>query len=150
MVFLGGWTTPSGLPPDMNAYILNVKGGYIDGATATTATNQNPHACAHKVNHCPQHHNVNVRSLTWPSSVQPSDSYHCIPNTVRCDGSPRYHDGVAQRCVLYNDPTAVVVGAALVASCDLAPGTELLLHYRLQADKDGNWPAWATGWYSSQ
>jgi len=93
VVFLGGWSTPSGIEPDTNAYILNLKtktttaattttttasislnGGYLDGLALEACDRRrldaNPSAVAHLVNHSTTNDNVEVVAFDW-SSVLP-------------------------------------------------------------------------------
>jgi hypothetical protein len=123
VVYMGDWTTPSGIPIDENAYILNVaqyipNGGYIDAAAIIFPKMNNPqrkehwyldenhNACAHLVNHSKIHANVRVISFYWSevfprsppqnsaNSEDRSDAlYYRLPNVVRSDGAPRYFDG---------------------------------------------------------
>ena len=80
MEFLGSWTTPSGVDPDTNAYILNLttttkasalSGGYLDGLALQACDRRrldaNPSAVAHMVNHHSTNHNVEVVAFDWSS-----------------------------------------------------------------------------------
>jgi hypothetical protein len=96
--FLGHHSTPSGLSPQDNAYIMNVHtetGGYIDGMALEiikgrhvpireysyshklyhpqlkTRLDSNPSCCGHMINHSIRHQNVQVLSFLWSDVLLP-------------------------------------------------------------------------------
>ena len=123
--YLADRTTPSGLAPEVNPYILNltaVGGGYLDGlittgdtATARTTTTTvepttDPTAmpcCGHLINHDSSKPNINVVSFVWNDVLQLESNdddenrwnTELIPNRRRSDGSPWYYDGREERVV---------------------------------------------------
>ena len=150
--YFGNTSLPSGVhPPEMNAYILNLKstGGYLDGL-ATGGMTDNPVACAQLVNHNRQRQNVHVVSFWWyavlddMTSFDADDEFYRIPNQRRCDGAPRFfHNN--EMVYFEKHTTTHCAGAVLCASRDLADGEELYLDYGLQQPL----PPWARGWYDS-
>jgi hypothetical protein len=121
--YLANRISPSGLPVEENAYILNLQtvGGYLDGncrkvstASFIDSTNknqaqynnvlsmernldENPSACGHLVNHSSDAFNVAFESFLWNDSIlgynDECEKYYKIPNAIRQDGSPWYFDG---------------------------------------------------------
>eukprot|EP00977_Amphora_coffeiformis_P001280 scaffold261_cov170-Amphora_coffeaeformis.AAC.28 len=159
--YFGNTSLPSGVdPPEMNAYILNLKStcGYLDGI-ATEGMVDNPAACAQIVNHNRQHPNVHVVSFWWhdvlddmtlpsssstttsSSSVDTDNAFYPIPNRRRCDGAPWFfhNDEMMYYEKHVRTPCA---GAVLCAARDLEI-EEMYLDYGLQQPL----PSWARGWY---
>jgi hypothetical protein len=83
---LGNQSTPSGIEPEENQYLLNVDtlyGGYLDGHpyALLDVENNNPSACAQFVNHSKQY-NVERVSFCWDElldlagvKLRPDDIY---------------------------------------------------------------------------
>jgi hypothetical protein len=88
VVYLGNMTTPSGIEPELNEYLMNVKtpsGGYIDGMAINDISlssndvekgpkwrcrlDENPSACAHLVNHSISDDNVLAISFDWDDII---------------------------------------------------------------------------------
>ena len=96
--FLGHHSTPSGIPIEKNAYILNIQtaaGGYIDGmaleiidgqhvpisedsyshklyhAQVKTRLDSNPSCCGHMINHSLRHQNVQIIPFLWSDVIEP-------------------------------------------------------------------------------
>ena len=152
MVFLGHWTTPSGIAVDENAYILNLQeppcSGYID-ALSSHNDNENPNACGHLVNHDATYPNVQVQSVCWSDILEGGEdldkNYFDLPNIVRSDNAPRYYfNGDNCEIVRYDDHDASVCGAVLCATRDIHKNQEVVLNYQLQPPL----PSWAKHWYS--
>jgi hypothetical protein len=159
---------PSGIPYDDNAYILNVTeiGGYIDGLALenkftlergepkTRVLDENPSACAHKINHSSRFVNTDIVPFYWTDVFEGADdddmqnSFH-IPNSIRSDGAPWYFDGVDNKLhhFISNDIDRCVslCGVVVVSTENLATGDELLLNYKLKLPV----PPWACDWYDS-
>lgn len=153
--YFGNTILPSGVvPPEMNAYILNLKsvGGFLDGLATTTEMTQNPAACAQLVNHNRDRCNVHVISFWWHDVLdcQTSESswgtgdavFYAIPNRRRCDGAPWFFH--REHMIYYNEKerTTPCAGAVFCASRDI-DDEELFLDYGLQQPL----PPWAEGWY---
>ena len=100
--FLGHNSTPSGIPLEENAYIMNVHagaGGYIDGKAlyiiegrhvpfreysychklyhpqVKTRLDSNPSCCGHMINHSKRHQNVEVLPFLWSDVLEPIQNY---------------------------------------------------------------------------
>lgn len=96
--FLGHNSTPSGLPPEENAYLLNIHtdtGGFIDGMAleviegrhvpireysychklyhpqVKTRLDSNPSCCGHMINHSIRYQNVEVLPFLWSDVIVP-------------------------------------------------------------------------------
>ena len=102
--FLGHKSTPSGIPIEENAYILNIQtaaGGYIDGMAlevlkgrdnlmneslheSSTRKKQrldsNPSYCGHLVNHSMMHQNVQILPFLWSDVVGIGNIHECNDN----------------------------------------------------------------------
>lgn len=162
--FLASDILPSGVHPETNAYVMNLKnvGGYIDGLAASELGEDNPHAVGHLVNHSSQQSNVEVVSFWWHdvfarnpadecdqgetannSNIAESDeSTYGIPNRRRCDGTPWFfHNGE----ITFHDTgeTSPCAGAVFCALRSLNRNEEVYLDYGLQEPL----PKWAKGWY---
>jgi len=163
VAFLGDMTTPSGLPPDQNAYILNLKNdatGYLDGLALIDANGRplddgNPSAVAHLVNHSKEMENVEVLSFSWENVLAehvdfvgdesfPDSCYYRIPNVARFDGAPRFMDDSE---MVYYEANVVtsVCGAVFCATIEIAAGVELFLDYGLLPPL----PSWAENFYDA-
>ena len=153
--YFGNTSFPSGVdPPEMNAYILNLKsiGGYLDGL-ATTGLTENPVACAQIVNHNRHQANVHVVSFWWhdvlddmstSSSFFDNDEFYPIPNRRRGDGAPWFFHN--EEMIYYEEETTMpCAGAVFCASRDL-DDEELYLDYGLQQPL----PPWAQQWYDHE
>eukprot|EP00934_Nitzschia_sp_Nitz4_P007062 Nitzschia sp. Nitz4//scaffold134_size62860//6967//7728//NITZ4_006320-RA/size62860-processed-gene-0.42-mRNA-1//-1//CDS//3329535472//7052//frame0 len=167
-LYLASIQSPSGIPSEENAYLLNLattNGGYLDGMALTCPTtgrplDAHPSAVGHLLNHNHSIPNVSVISFPWEtilslaqvdtSSSSAMDETWSIPNVLRCDGSPWYWDTQESRLVRF--PTSLSTefltrkscGAAMVLSREVEPGEELFLDYGLRTNP---LPAWAEGWY---
>jgi hypothetical protein len=96
--FLGHNSTPSGIPIEKNAYILNIQtpaAGYIDGMALEIIEGRhipireysyshklyhpqvkwrldsNPSCCGHMINHSIRHQNVRILPFLWSDVVEP-------------------------------------------------------------------------------
>ena len=96
--FLGHNSTPSGIPIEKNAYILNIQtvaGGYIDGMALEVnegrhipireysysnklyhpqvkgRLDSNPSCCGHMINHSIRHQNVQILPFLWSDVIEP-------------------------------------------------------------------------------
>jgi hypothetical protein len=160
---------PSGISIEDNAYILNVTeiGGYIDGQALeeefllesseprTRVLDENPSACAHKINHSSRFVNTDITPFYWTDVLEESDNNNVwqnvfrLPNSIRSDGSPWYFDGFENRLhhfmSSYTDRCVSLCGVAVVSIENIAAGDELLLNYKLRSPL----PRWACDWYDS-
>ena len=169
--YLAGQWTPSGILPEHNAYVLNLKdvGGYLDGLadvskedndqsqlhsrTLSTPHYENPSACGHMVNH--NHRmkaNVGVISFFWKNvfqliTAQDTEECYSLPNRMRTDKYPWYYDPRDGKVVYGNDTSDVnvdkVCGAAMIVQKPIEIGEELYLDYGLLQP----YPDWAKDWY---
>ena len=154
--FLANELPPSSVPPEENAYILNVGGdigGFIDGLaleldvdSRKQRLDENPSACAHKVNHSLQA-NAEVIPFYWSEVGMESgenDDYFPIPNAVRADFTPWYFDG---NKIHYFTPQENEIrhlcGVAICSTKPLISDEEVFLDYALKAP----YPYWAADWY---
>jgi hypothetical protein len=159
---------PSGISNEDNAYILNVTEicGYIDGLALeekftlecgepqTRVLDENPSACAHKINHSSRFVNTKIKPFYWTDVFEEADEddkqniFH-IPNSIRSDGAPWYFDGVENRLHHFSsndtDRCVSLCGVAMVATKNLSDGDELLMNYKLKLPV----PPWACDWYDS-
>lgn len=170
--YLAGQSTPSGVSPEHNAYVLNLRdvGGYLDGLADVSnessdksqpsrpPQHDNPSACGHLVNH--NHSlkaNVGVVSFFWKDvfeqlTVQVIDEYYSIPNRMRSDRYPWYYDPRDGKVVYGNDTSDLTVnvqrvcGAAMVVKKPTLIGDELYLDYGLLQP----YPGWAKDWYFNE
>lgn len=167
---------PSGIPFDENAYILNMPqvGGYLDGLALSgenTAISQqrsnsnsrrrldeNPSACAHKINHSFSSVNARIVPFFWDGvlkelckeneTAEVDTDCYALPNVIRNDGSPWYLDGSTNKVWFFNNDSQAccrLCGAAVCATRMLQPGDEVFLDYSLKSPL----PLWATNWYES-
>jgi hypothetical protein len=168
--YLANQISPSGVPVEENAYILNLQnvGGYLDGncltvpiASASSCSSEilnvrkldeNPSACGHLVNHSSDRFNVAFESFLWDDilldDIKDDPNYYKIPNVLRQDGTPWYFNG--EKIVYFekHDETTSrnyppLGGAVLITQCDVEKNEELLVHYRLKKP----YPKWAKDWY---
>lgn len=157
IIYLGNELPPSAVPPEENAYIMNLRevGGYIDGlalksSNGSCSEDKNPSACAHKINHS-QNANVVMIPFQWAdvtTMVVCRKEYFPLPNSIRADHSPWFFDGRTNEVQTFevtteNDYKHLLCGAAICSIRSLQPGEEILLDYGLKPP----YPAWASGWY---
>ena len=172
-MYLAGQSPPSGVLPEQNAYILNLKdvGGYLDGLaevskdcsddssqpstskTLSPPQHDNPSACGHMVNHNSNSRaNVRVVSFFWKDvfqlmPVQSIEECYSLPNRMRNDKYPWYYDPRDGKVVYGNDTTyrndEKVCGAAMIVQKPIGIGYELFLDYGLLQP----YPSWAKDWY---
>jgi len=172
--FLGDQLTPSGLVPEDNAYVLNVKteqGGYLDGlalydggdapASDNRRLDENPSACAHLVNHSVRRANVTVSFFCWENIImgnvdalvsQDGDDiddsrYYRPPNVVRSDGFPWFCAG--DRIVRYGDGNRKGSGRTNCCGAVLLAKRNLRPSEELLLDYSLRrpLPQWARSWY---
>jgi len=148
-VYLGTKTTPSGVIPEDNTFILNVKtrsGGYLDGLAVEDEQgrrlDENPSACGHLINNSKQQANVGVRSIYWNDIIaeDAGAEHYRLPNVLRSDGAPWYLNGKA---IVHFDGTGVNCGAAFTVKSNVEEGQELLFDNELVSPV----PTSAAGWY---
>jgi len=160
-------TPPSGIPSNENAYILNVSqvGGYIDGMALYCPQQQrrfdeNPSACARKINHSSREANTVFVPFYWKDvirGVRGGDHSHTlphkqqeqcftIPNAMRRDNSPWYYDNgeiyqITEEKAREMNHLLVGAAACMVETTIVEPGEELFLNYSLKRNPD--LPSWA-------
>lgn len=167
VTFLGSIKTPSGIPPDQNAYLLNLKsvsiGGYLDGMALGVPhhkqrLDENPSAVGHLINHSANNDNVTVVAIEWDRFVNGSDGlepvicsigegsnvWYPLPNVNRFDGALRYLEGTELVHYPNHESFHGVYGAALCAKHDIDADDELLLDYMLVQPL----PKWAINFYT--
>jgi hypothetical protein len=155
--FLGSLTTPSGIPTEENAYVLNLAetGGYIDGRALLDPDgrrlDENPSACGHLLNHNVDQANVRVVSFLWKDLLEgtpavDSKEYFSLPNVVRSDGALRYRLG-SEMVYYHNKDSPACAGAVFCATTNIKTGQEFFLDYGLLQRP---LPSWASDWYEKE
>ena len=157
-------------PPDDGSLLDNSnnddnKNGDQFNSQRRMLLDENPSACGHKVNHSTRRANVSVIPFFWKDVFpenEPKDGFKTsyLPNILRNDGSPWYHDGYNNTIRYFSAASAqekIIVqpqqhssfllccGAAICSLRTLQPGEEIFLDYGLRRP----YPSWARDWYST-
>jgi hypothetical protein len=172
---LAGQWTPSGVHPQQNAYLLNLKdvGGYLDGlATVSHPGSQktktssppppaedNPSACGHMVNHNPgRHANVKVVSFFWKNVLdcdnelprmteQSMKDRYSLPNQMRSDKFPWYYDPIDDKVVYGNDVSCGNEENVCGAAMIVQKPIPIGDELYLDYELQQPYPDWAKDWY---
>lgn len=149
-IYMGNEVTPSGIPPEKNAYILNIRlphGGYIDGAALEdlpSGVAENPLYSGHLINHSSLKANQAMLPFVWGPILDQESLQHTrfdLPNKRRCDGSPWYSLDGKLHC--FDSRMGPVCGGVFVSTKRVEEGEELLFNYGLHPPL----PEWAKPWY---